>query len=246
MDSSVYVSVIVPARDEADNLSSLIPEIVQALDGEAFEIVVIDDGSQDGTAKTVRNLMENFNCVRLVKIHVTAGKSGAIWIGAAAARGVFAITLDGDGQNDPKFLKPMLDLLRADERVGLVAGQRYRRSEGRIRLMASRIANVVRGRLLGDNTWDSACGLKAFRMTAFRNLPYFETLHRFLPALMDADGWRIVHLDVVDRPRAYGQSKYGIWDRLVVGIPDLFGVWWLLRRRRRQAHITSHEENVSD
>lgn len=238
---SVLVSILIPARDEAANLSSLLPEILAALADEAVELVVVDDASGDDTAAVVARLMAAHPQIRLIRNSVAAGKSGALWMAASRARGAFGITVDGDGQNDPRFLKPMLDLLRADDRLGLVAGQRQRRGDNTARLIASRIANAARGRLLGDRTWDTACGLKAFRMAAFRALPYFETLHRFLPALIAADGWRVAHLDVVDRPRRHGRSKYGFWDRLAVGIPDLFGVWWLIRRRRRQARVTATE-----
>ncbi|MBZ0218174.1 MAG: glycosyltransferase family 2 protein [Fimbriimonadaceae bacterium] len=240
--TKIDVTILIPAQDEAGNLSALIPEILTALDGEKLEIVVIDDASRDQTAGVVGNLQKSHPEIRLIRNQTAAGKSGALWIGAKSARGEFGITVDGDGQNDPKYLQPMLELLRSDEQVGLVAGQRQRRGDGTFKLIASRIANGARSRLLGDRTWDTACGLKAFRMTAFRALPYFETLHRFLPALMAADGWRVRHLDVVDRPREFGQSKYGILDRLAVGIPDLFGVWWLTRRRRRHAGVKSSLE----
>ena len=235
------VSVLIPAQDEAGNLKGLLPEICEALKDETFEIVVIDDASKDDTAAVVRSFAETDPRIRLVRNQPAAGKSGALWFGARSASGEFGISVDGDGQNDPQYLMPMLELLRGSSDIGLVAGQRQRRGDGRVKLIASRIANGARSRLLGDNTWDTACGLKAFRLAAFRNLPYFETLHRFLPALIAADGWRVAHIDVVDRPREFGESKYGILDRLAVGIPDLFGVWWLLRRRRRQATVKSTE-----
>lgn len=237
----IAVSVLIPAQDEAENLTELIPEVLKALNGEELEIIVIDDASRDDTAEVVKILKRSYPQIRLIRNQPPAGKSGALWVGAFAAYGKFGITVDGDGQNDPKYLKPMLASLRAGDDIGLVAGQRQRRGDSTIRLIASRIANGVRGRLLGDDTRDTACGLKAFRMTAFRNLPQFESLHRFLPALIAADGWRVEHLDVVDRPRRFGRSKYGIWDRLALGIPDLFGVWWLACRRRRLARVTTAE-----
>ena len=239
----VSVSVLVPARDEAGNLCDLIPEICAALTGETFEVIVVDDASEDGTSKEVESLMARLPEVRLIRNDTAAGKSGALWIAARAARGEFGVTVDGDGQNDPRFLKPMIDLLRSQTRVGLVAGQRQRRGDGNIKRIASRIANTARSRLLGDHTWDTACGLKAFRLDVFRALPFFETLHRFLPALVAADGWEVDHFDVIDRPREHGVSKYGILDRLAVGIPDLFGVWWLTRRRRRQAAVSYSEKS---
>lgn len=239
----IAVSVLIPAQDEAGSLPLLIPEICAALAEQSFEIIVIDDASRDETADVVVALRASHPRIRLIRNDHAAGKSGALWVGAKAANGEFGITVDGDGQNDPKYLIPMLDLLSSGKEMGLVAGQRQRRGDGVVKLVASRIANGARSRLLGDNTWDTACGLKAFRMDAFRRLPYFETLHRFLPALMSADGWQVGHVEVVDRPREYGQSKYGIFDRLAVGVPDLFGVWWLTRRRRRQAQVESVESN---
>lgn len=233
---------LIPARDEAKNLRELIPEILSAFSGESIEIIVIDDASADETVGLVKAMRLTHPEVRLIQNRPAAGKSGALWIGAKAARGEFGVTIDGDGQNDPRDLTPMIELLRSSETLGLVAGQRKRRGDGRWRAITSRIANSVRGFMLGDNTRDSACGLKAFRMAAFRGLPYFETLHRFLPALIAADGWRVAHIDVTDRRRRFGRSKYGILDRLAVGIPDLFGVWWLVRRRRRQATVKSTED----
>jgi len=237
--AGIELSVIVPARNEAANLRGLIPEIIAALDGGSFEIIVVDDDSSDGTAELLGALAVADRRVRHLRNQPAAGKSGAIWVGAAAARAVFAATVDGDGQNDPAFLAAMLEMLRSRQDIGIVCGQRRRRGDGPVRLVASRIANAVRRLVLGDATRDTACGLKAFRLAAFRALPYFETLHRFLPALAAADGWRVGHIDVVDRPRRFGVSKYGIWDRLAVGITDLFGVWWLTRRRRRMARVTT-------
>jgi len=238
----VSISVLIPARDEAENLRELIPEILKSFAGESLEIIVIDDASSDETFELVGAMRVTHPELRLIQNRPSAGKSGALWIGSRFARGEFGITVDGDGQNDPRYLKPMIELLRSSDTLGLIAGQRERRGDGRWRGISSRIANTVRCFLLGDNTRDTACGLKAFRMEAFRGLPYFETLHRFLPALIAADGWQVAHLDVIDRPRRFGSSKYGIFDRLAVGIPDLFGVWWLMRRRRRQAAVESSED----
>lgn len=235
------ISVLVPARDEAGSLPRLLPEICAALEGESFEIVVIDDASHDNTLDVVATIMTAHPEVRLIRNQSSAGKSGSLWIGALAARGEFGVTIDGDGQNDPQYLKPMIGILRSDSRVGLVAGQRKQRGGGSIKWLASKIANATRSRVLKDNTWDTACGLKAFRLEAFLALPYFETLHRFLPALFAADNWTVKHLDVIDRPREHGVSKYGVLDRLAVGIPDLFGVWWLSRRRRTRSRVQSTE-----
>jgi len=141
--------------------------------------------------------------------------------------------MDGDGQDDPAFLPAMLVALEGDSDVGLAAGQRVNRRDNWQKRIGSRIANAVRGWMLGDNTRDTGCGLKAFRRDAFLDLPYFETMHRFLPALFLTDGWKIAHVDVVNRPRMHGTSKYGIIDRLMAGLLDLFGVSWIRKRRRR-------------
>ncbi len=242
MTAGPSVSVLVPARDEGGNLPGLLPEICAALSGQAFEIVVVDDASTDDSARIVASFRSVHPEIRLIRNRSAAGKSGSLWIAAQAARGELGITVDGDGQNDPRYLMAMIEMLRTQNEVGLVAGQRKRRGDGTLKRMASKIANFTRRWILNDQTRDTACGLKAFRLDAYRALPYFETMHRFLPALFAADGWEVEHLDVVDRPRLFGKSKYGLFDRLAVGVPDLFGVWWLTRRRRRRASLESIEE----
>ncbi len=159
--------------------------------------------------------------------------------GVAAARGPIVATLDGDGQNDPSFLPALLHAFeQGGQAIGLVAGQRVGRRSGLFKKVQSRIANSVRGAILRDGTRDSGCGLKVFRRDAFLALPYFDALHRFLPALFRREGYSIGYVDVIDRPRHYGKSNYGLWDRLWVGILDLAGVWWLIRRRKRVPQVS--------
>jgi len=225
-------SVVIPAKNEAENLPGLIDEIHAAMAGRNYEIVIIDDGSTDGTSQL---LVERARTdTRLVHFRHPAslGRSAAVYTATRIARGTHIVTLDGDGQNNPVYLPPMLDRLALPD-VGLVAGQRLGRKDTWSKRYASKIANAVRGWFLGDGTRDTGCGLKAFRRDAFLDLPYFETMHRFLPALFIADGWKVELLDVVDRKRWHGTSKYGNLERLLVGIPDLFGVAWIRRRRRR-------------
>ena len=230
--AAVRVSVVIPAKDEADNLRDLIPEIQQALDGERYEIIVVDDGSDDDTAELVAAMNRADARIRTIRHSRSCGQSAALWSGVQTAKGELIATLDGDGQNDPQYLPGLLDALDNPE-IGLATGQRVGRRASFSKRMGSRIANAVRGWMLNDNTRDTGCGLKAFRRIAFCDLPYFSSLHRFLPALFKGDGWQVAHRDVVDRPRMHGRSKYGIFDRLAVGVPDMFGVRWLINRRKR-------------
>lgn len=226
------VSVVIPAHNEAENLATLIPEIAAALGATQHEIVVVDDASTDVTPAVIDRLAAGGIAVRRLRHARSLGQSAAVMTGVIAARGPLVVTLDGDGQNDPKFIPAMLGALD-DPGVGLVAGQRLGRKDTATKKFSSRIANSVRRAMLKDDTRDTGCGLKAFRREPFTRLPYFQGMHRYLPALFLGDGWRIAHVDVVDRERHHGASHYGMLDRLAVGIPDLFGVWWLLRRRRR-------------
>jgi dolichol-phosphate mannosyltransferase len=237
---SPAVSVVVPVRNEAGNIAPLVGEIVAALGADArFEIVYVNDGSTDGTDTELVELMASRPWLRQVKHTISCGQSAAVRTGAAHARAQIVVTLDGDGQNDPAFIPALLQVLAAGApKMGLVAGQRVGRKDTGFKKFQSRIANGVRGIVLRDGTRDTGCGLKAFRRDVFLALPYFDGLHRFLPALVRREGYDIGYVDVVDRPRRAGVSNYGLWDRLWVGILDLAGVWWLIRRKRRVPEIT--------
>ena len=236
------VSVVVPVRNEAGNIALLVAEIAKALEGQwSFEVVYVDDGSTDGTEAELKRLMAQHAWLRRVRHKQSCGQSAAVRTGVAAARAPIVATLDGDGQNDPAFIPALVRALEAgDPRVGLVAGQRVGRKSSGFKKFQSRIANAVRGAVLRDGTRDTGCGLKAFRRAVFLGLPYFDGLHRFLPALIRREGFDIGYVDVVDRPRAHGVSNYGMWDRLWIGILDLAGVWWLIRRKKRIPEISEN------
>jgi len=233
------VSVIVPVRNEADNIAPLVGEIAGALSGHwAFEVVYVNDGSTDGTDAELTRLMAVHPWLRRVRHRQSCGQSAAVRSGVAVARGALIATIDGDRQNDPAFIPALLRALEAGSpRVALIAGQRVGRKASGFKKFQSRVANAVRGAVLRDGTRDTGCGLKAFRRDVFLRLPYFDGLHRFLPALVKREGFDIGYVDVVDRPRGAGVSNYGMWDRLWVGILDLAGVWWLVRRRKRVPEI---------
>ena len=227
------VSVVVPVRNEAGNIAPLIEEVAAALGGMPFEIVYVNDGSTDATETELLSLMASRPWLRQLKHAVSCGQSAAVRTGVANARAPIVVTLDGDGQNNPAFIPKLLAALEsAGPGTGLIAGQRVGRKDTGFKKFQSRIANTVRSSVLRDGTRDTGCGLKTFRRDLFMSLPYFDGLHRFLPALVRREGYTIGYVDVVDRQRGAGVSNYGMWDRLWIGILDLAGVWWLIRRKR--------------
>ena len=234
------LSVVIPAHNEADNIGPLVGEIRAALEGAAdYEIVVVDDGSTDATPARLEEIARGFPRLLAARHPVSRGQSFAVLTGVRAARSQWIATLDGDGQNDPADIRKLIEALGgAAERVErgplLIAGYRRLRRDTWLKRLSSRVANGVRGRLLGDRTPDTGCGLKLFERDAFLRLPHFDHMHRFLPALFLRAGGRVVSVEVGHRPRTRGRSHYGMWDRLWVGILDLFGVWWLMRRRERR------------
>jgi prepilin-type processing-associated H-X9-DG protein len=240
------VSVVIPVRNEAGNIAPLISEIADRLEKVAsFEIVYVNDGSTDGTESALTELMASRPWLRQIKHQWSCGQSAAIHTGVRHARAPVVVTLDGDGQNDPAFIPPLLAALSSGApRIALVAGQRVGRQATAFKKLQSRIANGIRSAVLRDGTRDTGCGLKAFRRDLFLGLPYFDGLHRFLPALVRREGYEIGYVDVIDRPRHSGRSNYGMWDRLWVGILDLIGVWWLIRRRRRVPQVVEVKRNA--
>jgi len=229
------VSIVIPAKNEAENIGTLIAGIRAACAGEAHEIIVVDDASTDGTADVVQGLMVSVPGLRLLRNDRSGGQSAAVHSGVRAARSPICCTLDGDGQNPPEELPKLYRPLLApgSEAIGIVAGQRVGRQDTLSKKLASKFANGLRSAILKDGTRDTGCGLKGFRREAFLALPYFDHMHRYLPALFARDGWQVAHVDVSHRPRGAGRSNYNNLQRGLVGIVDLMGVAWLLKRRKK-------------
>ena len=239
------VSIVVPVRNEADNIAPLVDEIAAALDKNlAFELIYVNDGSTDRTQAELTRLMASRPWLRQIRHEISCGQSAAVSSGVIHARAAIVVTLDGDGQNDPAFIPALLEAMTKAPHIGLVAGQRVGRQATGFKKFQSRVANAVRSAVLRDGTRDTGCGLKAFRRDLFLRLPYFDGLHRFLPALVRREGYAIGYVDVVDRPRRAGTSNYGMWDRLWIGILDLLGVWWLIRRRRHVPQVLEVKRNA--
>ncbi len=235
MIERINLSVLIPAKNEASNLPALLQEIRTALASEHYEVLVVDDGSTDDTVRVLTDMQTGgFKELRILRHDRSLGQSTSIYHAAQAARGDWLATLDGDGQNDPADIPGMLALARAREgqtdAVQLVAGHRVNRRDTASKRWASRFANGLRSRLLKDSTPDTGCGLKLIERAAFLRLPYFDHMHRFIPALIQRHNGRMLTHPVNHRHRQAGVSKYGNLDRALVGILDLFGVWWLIRR----------------
>ena len=231
---SPELSVVVPVFNEQDNVAPLVREIVAALRGlAAFEIIFVDDHSRDGTLAVLQALKADVPELRVLQHAAQSGQSAAIRNGVKAARGAWIATLDGDGQNDPADIPRLLARAEAEDGPILVAGHRVNRRDSWVKRRSSRIANRVRARLLGDATPDTGCGLKVFPRALFLDLPHFDHMHRFLPALVLRQGGRVVSEPVNHRPRLRGASNYGTLDRLAVSLFDLVGMVWLQRRWRR-------------
>ena len=229
------ISVVVPVFNERDNVKPLIDEIVAALRGRHdFEIVYVDDDSKDDSLAVLQGLKAQVPELRVLHHVSQSGQSTAVRTGVKAARGAWIATLDGDGQNDPADIPKLIAARDAGEaQVKLYAGWRVNRKDTGSKRWASKFANAIRSRLLRDSTPDTGCGIKLFERDAFLDLPYFDHMHRYLPALMQRAGWRTVSVPVNHRARGAGVSKYNNLNRALVGIADLRGVAWLIRRSRR-------------
>lgn len=239
-DSASSLAVVVPVHNEAPNLLALIGEIRVALAGLDYRIVYVDDGSADGSAAILAAAAREADDLLVLRHRAACGQSAAVITGIRHAPARWIATLDGDGQNDPADIPAMFELALRHDRPDaptLVAGHRTQRRDDALKRLSSRIANAVRSRALGDATPDTGCGLKLFRRDVFLDLPHFDHMHRFLPALFIRAGGRVISHPVRHRPRTAGASHYGMWDRLRVGVVDLAGVAWLQRRWRRPEAI---------
>ncbi len=229
------LSIVVPVHNEAENVETLAGEIAAALDGRAYEMIFVDDASTDDTREMLAAMKPRFAQLRVIAHRRNAGQSRAIRSGVMTARGRVIGTLDGDGQNDPADLPDLyrrLTRAEAPHALAMVMGRRARRRDSAWKRLGSRLANRVRERLLNDDCDDSGCGIKVMHRKAFLALPYFDHMHRYMPALMRAEGFGVEFMDVNHRPRLAGQSKYTNFGRLGAAWSDLRGVGWLIRRRR--------------
>lgn len=230
--SPYFLSVVIPVFNELDNIASLTQEIQSALIGQDYEIIYVNDGSTDGSGALLKELCQTVKELKVIQHTRSFGQSVAMLTGIRAARGKWIATLDGDGQNDPGDIPNLLKRMQIaeDSSTLLIVGFRNKRQDTWLKRFSSKVANRVRALLLKDNTPDTGCGLKLFPRAAFLELPHFKNMHRFLPALFVRNGWQVVSVEVNHRPRLRGISKYGLHNRLWVGIVDLLGVLWLQHR----------------
>ena len=233
------ISIVVPVHNESGAAVPLAREIAQAFAGRPHEMIFVDDASKDSTLAELKALMAELPTLRVLAHATNAGQSRAVRTGVLAARAPIVVTLDGDGQNPPQDAPKLADaLIAGPPQVALVGGVRQKRQDSEAKLWASRWANRIRKRLLGDDADDTGCGLKAFRRDVFLRLPYFDHVHRYLPALMIREGYENRYMPIGHRHREMGQSKYTNWGRLKNSFSDLLGVMWLKSRSRRPGAIS--------
>ena len=245
---SPELSIVIPAHDEEQNIRVLIEEVVGVLaaliDPPSYEIIVVDDGSTDGTRAQVKAAMAHLAMLRFLTHGARAGKSAALVSGFTAARGPWIATLDGDGQNDPADLARLWPEIASAPNTVIFAGVRARRNDGFVKFLTSKIANPIRRTLLNDTARDSGCGFKVMPAAFAKRLPYFDNMHRFFPALARREGLDVREMVIEDRARLHGVSKYGFFDRAAVAFLDVVGVHWLNRRYSHRGGVTEHAVNA--
>ena len=233
----VEISLVIPVYNESENIKDLVLNIHSVMRGFVanHEIIVVDDGSDDDTLSVLSDLQKKVEPLRVLSHQFNSGQSASLYNGIHFAKGSIIVTLDGDGQNDPADIPHMITTFQKnlDRNVQMVSGHRKKRDDNALRKISSYIANSIRQFLLRDNTPDTGCGLKVFSRDVFLLLPFFDHMHRFLPALIQIYGGEVISEEVNSLPRKYGVSKYGVWNRLWVGIVDLFGVIWLKKRFKK-------------
>ena len=248
MKYNLNLSVVVPVFNERDNIIPLIDEIVVALDGFVnYEIIYVNDGSSDDTLEMLINKQKTTPTLRVLEHAKSCGQSTAVRTGVKNAKSDWIATLDGDGQNVPKDIPNLYKkAMDADpnDNVWLIAGWRKKRNDSWLKLKSSKYANAIRSWMLKDKTPDTGCGLKVFRRDIFIDLPSFDHMHRYLPALYQRAGGKVENVEVSHRAREMGISKYGFWNRALVGITDLLGVSWLIRRGKRP-EVSEHTSDIS-
>ena len=233
------LSVVIPVFDERGNLDPLVAELVAVLRplGREFEILLVDDGSSDGSGERIDELARGVNEVRGLHFRRNAGQTAAFDAGFRHARGSIVVTMDADLQNDPADIPKLIEAL-ADHEAAV--GYRAHRRDTWLRRVSSRVANAVRNRLSGDDVIDTGCSLKAFRREVLVRIKLYNGMHRFLPTLVKMEGGRVAQVPVNHRPRGAGASKYGLWNRVFRATADLYAVRWM-QRRRLAWEIERHE-----
>ncbi|MGE4610867.1 MAG: glycosyltransferase family 2 protein [Paracoccaceae bacterium] len=234
-DTDLLFSIVVPVKNEGANVDMLLGLIDSACDGRLFEAIFVDDGSTDDTCVKLQAALTRYDWLRVLNHAQSGGQSAAVHSGVLCAKASRICTIDGDGQNPPSEIPRLIDAMDSQNgsKVHLVAGQRVMRNDTLSKRVASRIANTIRQAILKDSTRDTGCGHKAFDRGMFLELPYFNNMHRYLPALFSAYGGRVIHIDVAHEPRKAGNSNYNNFQRGLVGIYDLIGVSWLIKRHKR-------------
>jgi len=233
------LSVVVPVYDERENLSRLVGELEEVLSSHAYsyEILLVDDGSRDGSTEIIDEMSRARGPVRGLHFRWNSGQTAAFDAGFKAARGRYVVTIDADLQNDPNDIAALLDALSDHDAA---VGYRHKREDSWLRRQSSRFANSVRNRLSGDDIIDTGCSLKAFRRDCLRDVKLYTGMHRFLPTLLRIEGYSVAQIPVNHRPRVAGQSKYGVWNRAFRAFVDLLAVRWM-KKRRLNYEVTDHE-----